>query len=94
VAAYAGLSISVLQRRFRAVLHESIHDTIIRSRIRLARELLIGTELPLVDIAEKVGFNHCEYMGSVFKARLGETPAAVRKEYQASHARILYPRPM
>lgn len=94
VAACAGLSISVIQRRFRAVLHESIHDTIIRSRIRLARELLVGTELPLVNIAEKVGFNHCEYMGSVFKARLRKTPAAVRREYQASHGKILYPRPM
>jgi LacI family transcriptional regulator len=94
VAAHAGLSESVLKRRFRAVLHESVHEKIIRSRLQKARELLIGTDLSATEVAERAGFKHGEYMGAVFKERLGKTPAGIRGEYQATHGRILNQRPM
>jgi methylphosphotriester-DNA--protein-cysteine methyltransferase len=31
-------------------------------------------------VAERAGFKHQEYMGAVFRARIGQTPARVRKE--------------
>jgi LacI family transcriptional regulator len=74
-----GLSRSVLQRRFRARLNRSIHQTIQAAKLKQAQELLIKTTLPLAAVAERAGFKHQEYMGSVFKARLGKTPAAVRR---------------
>ena len=36
------------------------------------------TDLPLTLVAERAGFKHQEYMGAVFKARLGKTPGEVR----------------
>jgi LacI family transcriptional regulator len=84
VAAFAGLSRSVLQRRFRAVLHKTVHEAIIQARLKRACELLSLTDLPLLDVAEKAGFKHCEYMGAVFKANFGKTPAQYRKEFSTS----------
>jgi LacI family transcriptional regulator len=75
----AAVSRSVLQRRFRALLGRSVHDEIVRVRLARARELLQGTDLPLAEIAERTGFKHQEYMGAVFKQRLQQTPAAIRR---------------
>lgn len=80
IAHQVGLSRSVLQRNFRALLDRSVHDEILAARIRRARELLAGTDLPLAVVAERAGFTHQEYMGAVFKTHVGKTPAQVRKE--------------
>lgn len=74
------LSRSVLQRRFRASLKRSVHQEILSAKIHRARNLLINTDLPLVTVAERAGFKHQEYMGAVFKARLGTTPARLRRD--------------
>ena len=73
------LSRSVLQRRFREVLGRSIHDELIRVRLARARELLEDTDLPMVEIAERTGFHHQEYMGAVFRQRLNMTPGQLRR---------------
>ncbi|HEY9173878.1 MAG TPA: helix-turn-helix transcriptional regulator, partial [Verrucomicrobiae bacterium] len=80
VAEAAGLSRSVLQRRFREVLAKTVHEAILDMRLKRACELLTETELPLIDIAEQAGFKHQEYLGAVFRARLGKTPAQFRRE--------------
>jgi len=80
IAREVGLSRSVLQRRFRATLHCSIHQEILNVRIRHARELLATTEIPLAAVAEQAGFKHQEYLGAVFRARVGKTPAQVRED--------------
>jgi LacI family transcriptional regulator len=80
IARQVGLSRSVLQRRFRGQLHRSIHQEILDVRIKRARELLANTEISLASVAEQAGFKHQEYLGAVFRARVGKTPAQVRKE--------------
>ena len=72
------ISRSVLQRLFRDLLDRSIHDEIIRVRLSRARQLLQETDLPLIEIAERAGFRHQEYMGAVFRLRLGITPGTLR----------------
>lgn len=79
IARRVGLSRSVLQRRFRAALKRTVHQEIINARIKHARELLTKTRLPLAIVAERAGFRHQEYMGAVFRERLGETPGDVRR---------------
>jgi LacI family transcriptional regulator len=80
IARQVGLSRSVLQRRFRSLLHRSIHQEILNVRITHARELLATTELSLAAVAERAGFKHQEYLGAVFRSRVGKTPAQVREE--------------
>jgi LacI family transcriptional regulator len=70
---------SILQRRFQSALNRTVHDEVLRVRLNRAKELLRETDLPLPLIAEKAGFRHQEYMGAVFKANLGVTPAHFRR---------------
>lgn len=94
VARHAGLSRSVLQRRFRQHLGKSVHMAILDARLKRASQLMIETGLSLIDIAEKSGFKHQEYMGSVFKARLGKTPGQFRRERGARPHAHLSPSPL
>jgi LacI family transcriptional regulator len=80
VVAAIPVSRSVLQRRFRQETGRSIQEEIIRTRMNRARQLLAETELPLVEVAERAGFNHQEYLGATFKAQLGKTPLEYRRE--------------
>ena len=80
LAQQVGMSRSVLQRRFRGLLHRSLHEEILHTRLRRARELLVRSDLSLAEVAERSGFTHQEYLGAVCKAHLGKTPAQVRKE--------------
>jgi LacI family transcriptional regulator len=79
IARGAGVSRSVLQRRFRARLGQTIHDYLVSARLKRAVEFLTASDLSLGDVAERCGFTHQEYMGAVFKQRLQRTPAQVRK---------------
>ena len=79
VVEYVATSRSTLQRRFAETVGRSIHEEILRIRLERARQLLTSTPLPIGQIARKVGFEHQEYMGSVFRKKLGLTPLQVRK---------------
>ena len=79
VVEYVATSRSTLQRRFAETVGHSIHDEILRVRLERAKQLLTTTPLPIGQIARKVGFEHQEYMGSVFRKKLGLTPLQVRR---------------
>jgi LacI family transcriptional regulator len=79
VVAKVPVSRSVLQRRFRSVLGRSIHDVIVDTRLKRAKELLAETDLPLSEVAERSGITPQPYLNVVFKAHMGETPLSYRK---------------
>jgi LacI family transcriptional regulator len=76
------LSRRVLESRFKKLLGRSPHEEIDRVQIDRARELLRGTDLSLVQIAEKTGFPHAEYLSVVFKKRVGQTPREYRRQHR------------
>jgi LacI family transcriptional regulator len=78
VASHAAMSRTALQRRFKKAIGRTVHEEILSVRLRRAKEFLADTELPIRVIAEKTGFIHQEYLGAVFRARLGQTPAQFR----------------
>jgi len=80
VVAHVPVSRSVLQRRFRKELGRSIQEEIVHTRLKRARQLLAETDLPLIEVAERTGFKHQEYLGAIFKAKTGTTPAQYRRE--------------
>jgi LacI family transcriptional regulator len=80
IASVLGTSRSVLQRRFRSALGRTINEELVSQRLRIAERYLLETNLSLIEIAERSGFQHQEYMGSVFRDKLGITPAAYRKK--------------
>ena len=80
IAAKIGISRSVLQRRFLASLGRTINEELIHHRLKVAQQLLLETKLPLPEIAERAGFQHAEYMASVFRSRLSLSPARFRRQ--------------
>lgn len=78
VVAEVMVSRSTLQRRFRTALGRSVHDEILRVRLRRVAELLTETDLPIEAVAAKAGFAHRQYLGEIFKARTGQTLVAFR----------------
>lgn len=48
-------------------------------RMQKAKEMLIGTELKLYEIANLLGYNDPKYFGRVFKDETGKSPAEYRK---------------
>jgi LacI family transcriptional regulator len=80
VVEHVMISRSVLKERFRRLLGHSIHDEIVKVRIRAVKRLLAETDLPLSAVAREAGFRHPEYMGVVFRKLVGKTPGQFRKE--------------
>lgn len=87
VIAQIPVSRSVLQRRFRMETGHSIQEEIINTRLKRAMDLLAKTDLPLIDVADRSGFNHQEYLGAVLKAHFGKTPAEYRRDASMNSAR-------
>jgi LacI family transcriptional regulator len=75
------VSRTALQHHFRGSLNQSIHDAIINTRLTRIKELLLHSKLSLEAIADRSGFKHTEYMISVFRQRIGCTPAKFREQF-------------
>ncbi|MGJ8651253.1 MAG: substrate-binding domain-containing protein [Opitutaceae bacterium] len=78
IAEVSGLSRTILQRRFRDKIGRTVGDTVLSEKLRLAREMLKHTNLPLSIVAERSGFNSQEYMNHIFKTHLKTTPRKYR----------------
>jgi LacI family transcriptional regulator len=72
------LSRRVLESRFRKLLGWSPHQEITRLRIERVKLLLTETDLPLREVAQRVGFEHTEYLTVAFKREVGFTPTQFR----------------
>lgn len=83
VTRQAGLSRRVLERRFRRIVGRSPKAEIIRVCLERVRTLLWQTELPIAQVAAKVGFEHLEHFHVLFKKHVGMTPG----QYRANAAR-------
>lgn len=74
------LSRSTLERRFYRVLGHSPKEEILRTRLARAKQLLAETDFSLAQIAEKVGFEHPEYLSVIFKKKTNLTPGEFRAQ--------------
>lgn len=78
VAKVAGVSLSVLQRRFRQILNRTVGEIVLNEKLNVARKMLRHTDLSLIQVAERSGFNCQEYMNHIFKQHLNTTPRKYR----------------
>ena len=78
VSRYCGVSRSTLEKRFKAVLGQSVHHEIAKVQIKHALRLLVETSLPLKTVAERAGFSTVQYMTMKVKEKTGKTPKNYR----------------
>jgi len=65
-------------RRFKVSTGLTVHQYVIRCRLRHAMKLLVHSRLKLAEIAFEVGFSCQSHMTSLFRQHLGTTPKAFR----------------
>jgi AraC family transcriptional regulator len=75
-----GMSPFYLPRAFRSALGKSPHQYVLERRIERARELLLNTDLPTVDIALASGFSSQSHLSNWFVRMVGIPPAAYRRQ--------------
>ncbi|MGF1634446.1 MAG: substrate-binding domain-containing protein [Phycisphaerae bacterium] len=78
VARAGAVSRRQMERRFRAALGRSVHDEITRCRLDRVKQLLLETDLTLPQVAAAGGFRSANYLGTVFRRHVGQTPASFR----------------
>ena len=69
-----------LETRFRKLLGRTPRQEILRVKISRVKELLLGTKLPVAEIAGRTGFDP-EYISLAFKQATGLTPSKFRKQF-------------
>jgi LacI family transcriptional regulator len=82
-----------LEKNFRRLLGRSIHEEIVESRIRRAKQLLADTEMSIPEITAVCGFANRGHLSEVFRQRTGQAPAAYRRE-RCGNARNILDEPL
>ena len=78
LAAVACMSPFHFSRLFKLATGESPHGYVTRQRIERAKALLAGASLPLVHVADAVGFQTQGHFTEVFRRHTGTTPRRFR----------------
>ena len=79
-AAAAGMPRAQLEIEFRKWFHHTMRHELARIRMQRAKEFLLGTDLPMAEIAARTGFNTAQYFNNVFRRDTGFTPLNYRRE--------------
>ncbi len=79
IARSVGMSRSAFAARFKELVNMTTMDYITNWRMQKACELLENTRLPLIDIAERVGYTSEAAFNRAFKRRFKQNPGAMRR---------------
>ncbi|RJE87383.1 GlxA family transcriptional regulator [Paracoccus onubensis] len=74
LAADAGMSTRQLERLFRRYLHRSPKRYYMETRLARARNLLMQTEMSIIEIALASGFSSPSHFSKCYRAQYGSTP--------------------
>lgn len=80
IAREANLSPYHFTRLFKQTTGESLHQYVIRQRVEAAKRLLLDEQLPIAEVATKVGFADQSHLGRHLKRSFGVTPQTLVKE--------------
>ena len=82
LAAAVGLSPFHFARQFKAATGMAPHEFVIHARLTEATRLLRETDLPLGEIAARVGYRTHAHFSSAFLAKIGTRPRTYRTEFR------------
>ncbi|HUP30915.1 MAG TPA: helix-turn-helix domain-containing protein, partial [Usitatibacter sp.] len=86
MSSVACLSTHHFSRMFRRSMGMTPHDFVTQRRIARARELLATTQLPLQDIAGRVGYQTQAHFTRAFGEATGTTPMRYRRDQRGEQA--------
>lgn len=83
VAEAAGYQPDHFTRIFKAAFQQTPSRALILARIERARDLLLGSERNVGEVAEAVGYESVQYFSIQFKSVVGTSPSAYRRTGQS-----------
>lgn len=75
-----GLTPVYLHKLFYKTTGQTPHQLLLEKRLTMAKELLAGSDMSLVNVAAESGFSSQSYFNAVFKKHYGMTPLAFRQD--------------
>jgi len=81
LAKIAGMSRTAFSNRFNDLIGNTPLNYLINWRMQIARQMLIDTEYPIIDIALKAGYQSEAAFGRVFKRHFDIPPAGFRRSF-------------
>lgn len=79
LASVAGLGVDRFGRAFKAATGVPPHRYVTRRRVERAAELLARTDLPIAEVALRVGLSGQSHLTTLFRRAFGDTPHAYRR---------------
>ena len=79
VAAVAGISVPHLTTLFRRTMGQSVHGYVMERRVQRARDLLLGRQMSIAEVALETGFAHQSHLARWMRRLLGVTPSDLLK---------------
>jgi AraC-like DNA-binding protein len=74
----AGLNEFKLKSGFKAIFDNTVFGYLNDHRLELARELILGRDLPMSLIAEQAGYSSPQHFSTAFRKKFGVSPGKVR----------------
>lgn len=81
VASLVNLSSSQLTRQFKSALNQTPYDYFLSKKIEMAQMLLVKTQLPVQQIADRLAFSDEHYFSNIFKEKVGCSPTQWRHNH-------------
>lgn len=75
-----GLTPVYLHKLFLKTTGQTPHQLLLEKRLTMAKKLLAGSDMSLVNVAAESGFSSQSYFNAVFKKHCGVTPLTFRQE--------------
>ena len=88
LAQLCGMGTRNLQRLFKASTGESVSSYARRLQIARARSFLDGTDLPLKEVAFRLGFTHTSSFNAAFLKSTSQTPADYRRRTRKGYTAL------
>jgi AraC family transcriptional regulator len=83
IARVANMSPHHFARLFKEAVGSPPHRYVVERRVERAKNLLLGTDLPIAEVASEVGFSSQSHLHFHLKRLLGTTPASLRSRGSA-----------
>ena len=85
LAEHVGISTSLLSKQFSDETGQSVSDYIRDKKIEMSQDMLLNTDMSLMDIAYQLSFSSQSHFIQTFKNKLGITPKQYRAEHRTYH---------
>lgn len=74
-----GFSIRTLNEHFKQAFGQTLYAYVTERRLTAAQALLADSEMPLKQVAARVGYNSLSHFSQVFTQKFGVRPGVVRR---------------